>query len=168
MKNQRGQNCSKCGRWVAAGEGELNRWFDDEEDKMVWLVYHSDTAICEANIAEDRAKQARRIERQKREGAFFRLFDKAEYPEGPIDIADVASETLLDDMNIYGGGKMVTLDSQGFIWLIWNNGMDGDDWSRNNIRTWGAGAVGRRLPVTDELVAEARWIAAEIAAMKVV
>ncbi|MBK7814503.1 MAG: hypothetical protein IPJ52_09450 [Rhodocyclaceae bacterium] len=31
-----------------------------------------------------------------------------------------------------------------------NNGMDGDNWSANNVRTGGAGAIGWRMPRTDE------------------
>lgn len=36
------------------------------------------------------------------------------------------------------------------------NGMDGDDWSRNTIRTGGAGAIGYRIPLDDDLAAEIR------------
>jgi len=41
-----------------------------------------------------------------------------------------------------------------YIWYCQNNGSDGDDWSRNNVRTGGAGAIGWRVPRTDELAAE--------------
>lgn len=32
--------------------------------------------------------------------------------------------------------------------------MDGDDWSRNNVRTGGAGAIGRRIPADAALTAQ--------------
>lgn len=44
------------------------------------------------------------------------------------------------------------------IWHVRNNGSDGDDWSHNNIRTGGAGAVGRRLPWSSELEAKVREV----------
>jgi hypothetical protein len=42
------------------------------------------------------------------------------------------------------------------IWYVVNNGHDGDDWSANNVRTGGAGAVGWRLPWSAELEASVR------------
>lgn len=50
------------------------------------------------------------------------------------------------------------------IWYVVNNGADGDDWSRNNVRTGGAGAIGWRLPHTAELEAEVRAVAAAVRA----
>lgn len=44
------------------------------------------------------------------------------------------------------------------IWFVVNNGADGDDWSANNVRTGGAGAVGRRLPWSEELEQRARSV----------
>jgi hypothetical protein len=49
-----------------------------------------------------------------------------------------------------------------WVWWVDRNGMDGDDWSRNNC----ASGIARRLPRTDELVADARALAAEQAAIK--
>jgi hypothetical protein len=47
----------------------------------------------------------------------------------------------------------------GWIWHVLNNGRDGDDWSSNNVRTGGAGGIGRRLPYSAELDAEIRELA---------
>ena len=38
-----------------------------------------------------------------------------------------------------------------YIWIIENNGADGDNWSLNNVRTGGAGAIGKRCKRTPEL-----------------
>jgi hypothetical protein len=38
------------------------------------------------------------------------------------------------------------------IWYIQNNGSDGDNWSSNNVRTGGAGAIGWHVPRTEGLV----------------
>lgn len=42
--------------------------------------------------------------------------------------------------NIYGGGGWLLLDSN-YLYIVRNNGMDGDDWSRSNLVTGGAGAI---------------------------
>jgi len=56
--------------------------------------------------------------------------------------------------NIYGGGEwfVVEKDPSGteYVWHVLNNGRDGDDWSKNNVDTGGAGAIGYRYPLTDE------------------
>jgi hypothetical protein len=55
--------------------------------------------------------------------------------------------------NIYGGGTTYVATPDA-IWKIENNGTDGDDWSRNNYRTGGAGAVATKFPF-DENIARA-------------
>lgn len=42
--------------------------------------------------------------------------------------------------NIYGGGSWLHTDGED-LYLVVNNGMDGDNWSRNNYGTGGAGAI---------------------------
>lgn len=54
--------------------------------------------------------------------------------------------------NIYGGGEWFVVGPE-YVWYVRNNGADGDDWSRNNVRTGGAGAIGWRLPIDTELSA---------------
>ncbi len=55
---------------------------------------------------------------------------------------------------IYGTGEEMVIDADGqHIWRLYNNGMDGDDWSRNNVRTGGAGAIGYRFDATPERLA---------------
>lgn len=61
-----------------------------------------------------------------------------------------------DTQNIYGSGDWFVIGQQ-WIWYVKNNGMDGDNWSRNNIRTGGAGAIGWRIAfdgsVADKIIA---------------
>lgn len=53
--------------------------------------------------------------------------------------------------NIYGSGEEFLVEPGGeFVWHLVNNGMDGDNWSLNNFRTGGAGAVATRYPLTSE------------------
>lgn len=61
-------------------------------------------------------------------------------------------ERFLDTLNIYGDGECWVIN-QDDIWYIRNNGADGDDWSTNNIRTGGAGAIGYRMPY-DAVIAQ--------------
>ena len=59
---------------------------------------------------------------------------------------------LLDTQNIYGGGEWFVI-GETHIWHVQNNGMDGDDWSRNNVRTGGAGGIGYRIAF-DQVIAD--------------
>lgn len=56
-----------------------------------------------------------------------------------------------EGFTLYGGGEELVLDADGqHLWHLQNNGGDGDNWGSNNVRTGGAGAIGRRFPLTDE------------------
>ena len=52
--------------------------------------------------------------------------------------------------NIYGSGTLLFADDS-YLYVIDNNGMDGDDWSRNNLGTSGAGAIAYRTSLTKEV-----------------
>lgn len=56
-------------------------------------------------------------------------------PEGAV---------LSDTFNINGTGERL-IETPTEYWYLINNGMDGDDWSRNTVATAGAGAYGWRL-----------------------
>ena len=75
--------------------------------------------------------------------------------ERPLrSIRDIKGETLEPKeypWNIYGGGYLFIISEDG-LWFIRNNGADGDDWSRNNIETGGAGAIGWTVPYDGVLV----------------
>lgn len=75
-----------------------------------------------------------------------------EMPQMPQGSIVLQGENLLDTMNVYGGGEMFVIDDQ-WIWHVQNNGGDGDNWGVNNIRTGGAGAIGRRIPF-DQTIAD--------------
>lgn len=109
----------------------------------------------EAREAEEVAKAAVR-ERVAEIGALVR--QEGECPEGPLT---VQGECLFDTFDIHGGGSRFVIDG-AHIWFIENNGMDGDDWSRNNVRTGGAGAVGHRIAFDRVLADEFRGLAATL------
>ena len=71
-----------------------------------------------------------------------------EQPEG---------EKLMNTQTIYGGGDWWVIGNG--IWYVRNNGADGDNWSANNVRTGGAGAIGWRIPMDETLATEIRLLA---------
>lgn len=155
-QNKYAQPCARCGRMAAPGN-TLYRIYNDDEDRDVWEVMHSDPRVCEENLAADRAAAERRAKYEQHFWAFRDRFRDAEYPAG---WHEVQGRVILDTWNIHGGGEQI-VDDGIYVWFIQNNGMDGDDWSRNNVVTGGAGAIGRRLPRTDELVADAELLERE-------
>jgi len=92
-----------------------------------------------------------RLEEIKRD-----IQQRGERPEANDNNAH--GERMFDTQTAYGGGDwFVVNDSE--IWYVRNNGMDGDCWSANNVITGGAGAIGRRIPRDEALVAELRELA---------
>lgn len=63
--------------------------------------------------------------------------------EGDKSVDDIPGETILDTFNAYGGGIIIRY-TEDTVWLIINNGGDGDAWGTNNLRTGGAGAYAFR------------------------
>jgi len=105
------------------------------------------------------------LQRHEEMSQMFR--EKGEYPESPdgepFEVLKTG-EILCDTMNIYGGGSAFVADGC-YLWYVKNNGMDGDNWSRNNVRTWGAGAIGWRLPLDQALVDEVKELAGTVKAV---
>lgn len=66
-------------------------------------------------------------------------------------------ERILNKQDIYGGGDWFVA-APDKLWYVKNNGMDGDDWSQNNVLTGGAGAIGWFIPFDPALVAELKKI----------
>lgn len=110
---------------------------------------------AEQEDAHAEAAEKSRVAHERNEGKRT-LFgrDQGEYIEiGESFDGNVKGEEIPwgEGFNIYGGGEEFVIETGGkYIWLVSNNGADGDDWSRNNIRTGGAGGVGRRYPATPE------------------
>lgn len=105
------------------------------------LQYAEKKKLEEAAAAQNRRREAA-LESAKSE--IMRLGDR---PEG---IHYPAGEVLNNSQNIYGGGDWFVISSD-YIWYVRNNGADGDAWSRNNVATGGAGAIGWRVPYSVEL-----------------
>jgi hypothetical protein len=60
--------------------------------------------------------------------------------------------------NIYGGGKWLHVLGND-LYVVHNNGADGDDWGRNNYQTGGAGAICIKKPGQAHVVSQIQsWI----------
>jgi len=133
-------------------------------------AYWLHTIYCRPATDEEAAPVlAAEVEAQKKKDAAARLEaiakqtcltgERAPKIEGTQDGRnDVDGEVLCDSFDLHGGGSRFVITSDA-IWYVRNNGADGDDWSANNVRTGGAGAVGYRVPLDAGLAEEIRTLA---------
>lgn len=114
-------------------------------------------ASCVPATDEETAALVAREElrrRRKEAAAELLAIKKQVQSEGERPAGQNAPEgdRAIDTETVYGGGDWFVIGEQ-WIWYVLNNGRDGDDWSLNNVRTGGAGAIGWRLP-HDEAMAQ--------------
>lgn len=89
------------------------------------------------------ARAADKLRRAIEENSETSLGDEIEYP--------MEAETVIDTMTAYGGGYEVKIDGDK-AYLFVNNGADGDDWSRSNVKGFNfIGFVCSREKVEHEL-----------------
>ena len=85
------------------------------------------------------------------------LFLSGEYVRGDNEDPKLSLEgekiMISEEGIIYGLGSWAVIEEE-YVWIVENNGHDGDNWSLNNIRTGGAGAIGRRVEKTEEIVSK--------------
>lgn len=103
-----------------ATEEEIIKYKDEEEKRE---------RMKQSKIAKD--KELEKIKNMIIDKGFYDA-KKISFPNGV---------RYADSFNIYGGGECFVINDRQ-IWYIRNNGSDGDDWSKNNIKTGGAGAIG--------------------------
>jgi hypothetical protein len=101
-------------------------------------------------VAADHASAVAEWAKREREAIASEIMAAGEYPADGNDA--VEGERLCDAQNIYGSGDWFVIGAE-WTWYIRNNGMDGDNWSANNVQTCGAGARGWRVPTTEKLTA---------------
>lgn len=145
---------NRYGKWIVATyvSGHTAKMWEEEQRGFIagdWVNEYTYRAATEDEISEVKAdsetaaakSRATRdlIDEIKNTG----VLPQAESPEGEI---------ILDSFNIYGSGERIII-SESTAWYLLNNGMDGDDWSRNNVATGGAGAIGWKAPVTPKIQA---------------
>jgi hypothetical protein len=153
-------------------------------EELLGILPHNRLDVLRTRWADEK-RQAREEAERRRERAkvraeqFARLFDRAEgahlwgedmgltegvsLNSGRIPLRLTGTTVPIGNgQTPYGGGQWFVLDADGaHVWHVRNNGMDGDNWSHNNIVTGGAGAIGLRFELTDERRAYVRETLAE-------
>ena len=125
-------------------------------------------ATCRPATEEEAAPvRAQRESAQRRSQAaaalnavFTTIVQDGAYPEGQHQ-PEGERVPVGPGQDLYGGGQWFVI-GDAWIWAITNNGADGDNWAHNNVRTGGAGAIGRRVTSTPELAARIRGLAQEV------
>lgn len=154
-------------RWIKYTQRELDD-NDDFETTPGWHLYASDGREVDVSQAFDEINRGREVvlseiqaqeqadkldrERRRQVKAGIEMIAKyiREYGEKPENADWPQGETFLDSRNIYGVGEAFVIEPDNTIWHLIKNGMDGDDWSRNNL----PGHIAFRLGVSadeDEL-----------------
>jgi hypothetical protein len=154
----------------------FEKFYRDEEDALDgeligWLTAQPEVVEKILNVREELTLEYRRREAEKRReekkkkanelqakiDGVKKAFENAEYPN-PGNKMRVEGEVIQHPThpeNVYGGGEWWVIQ-ESWIWYVRNNGFDGDDWGRNNVQTGGAGAIGVRVPFSEELAAQIR------------
>lgn len=139
------------------------------------VQYHGQTVTTADDLAAARkerdrqadAHYARVKEIKQKASEYRRRITDAAHQVGPCseeqaEHARALPRTYILDMkgpDIYGGGSWLHADGDD-LYYVANNGMDGDDWSRNNYGTGGAGAICYHLPGQAHILTEIRnWVA---------
>lgn len=117
------------------------------------------TILTEKEEAK-KASEIRKQEKQQKKNtvdAVILAFEHAEYPEGKFNPDGEIIEDPFYPLDIYGGGRFFIIGKED-IWLVKNNGHDGDDWGRNNIETGGAGGIGTKIKYNAEIAEKIRTL----------
>lgn len=151
-------------------DGELRGWLTAQPEAVEKILNAREELTL--TYRREQAKKRKEEEEKKAQELQAKLndiekaFNNAEYPdpkkEAPEEAAQFQSgyekmrvegekiQHPTHPENIYGGGKWWVIQPK-WIWCIKNNGADGDNWSANNVNTGGAGAIGHRVPSSEEL-----------------
>lgn len=127
-----------------------------------WCCYGYGRAATDEEIAAWHAAAAAKKARLAAKDELLAIaLDFPSDGQRPAEASPEGEVIELETRNIYGGGSWFVL-GQHEIWHVRNNAGDGDDWSRNNVVTGGAGGIGAFVPHSDELAARIRAAAAVI------
>jgi len=113
------------------------------DEELAGLVEYETARDAKKNAAIRRTEIAQTIR------------ETGETPEGDNS---PEGDRIMDTQDIVGGGDWFVVGGD-YIWYVQNNGMDGDNWAANNVRTGGAGARGWRIQFDAALAEELASIA---------
>lgn len=167
---------AKIAKYMLYVTTEDSMGMDADDHNLGWVTFYPREVEEALGITGDRTVAGQREAAKRRREAPAEVRKRAiaqrvkeiaheicETGERPSGLNAPAGDRLFDTQDIYGGGDWFVVGPD-HLWYIQNNGMDGDNWSLNNVRTGGAGAIGYRVPATSPLAAELRRLASEIAA----
>lgn len=147
-------------------DGELRGWLTSQPEAVekilgvkeeLTLAYRREQA---KKRKEEKEKKTQKL--QAKIDDVKKAFTEAEYPdpekESGCEKIRVEGEKIQNPLNPekpWGTGEWWVIQPE-WIWHVRNNGFDGDDWGKNNVQTGGAGAIGVRVPFSEELAAQIR------------
>jgi hypothetical protein len=126
-------------------------------------VYYADVRDAtpeEKDAFRRREREARRARRHQTHWKRVVTDWFKKHGERPKAESMPEGERISDTFDVYGGGDTFVVGPD-HIWYIQNHGAEGDDWSLNNVRTGGAGAIGWRVPYSRALDRLVRRLAGE-------
>jgi len=158
-----------------AFDGELIGWLTAQPEVVEKILNVREELTLEYRREQAKKRKEKKEKRvkelQEKIDNIKKAFENAEYPdpkkEAPEEAAQyqtgcekirVEGEKIqnpLNPENPWGGGEWWVIQPE-WIWYVRNNGFDGDNWSVNNVQTGGAGAIGVRVPFSEELAAQIR------------
>jgi len=128
-------------KYVKEDDGEYSGCYCDE---------HFEFKCIDITETEKGKKMLADIEAAKAEKAKITEMKKDIQENGVEAIGDIPEgEIILNTFDNYGNGEMI-VKTETEVWYIRNNGADGDDWSRNKIKTGGAGGYGWKILIADK------------------
>jgi hypothetical protein len=143
-------------------------WFISEKGKQRIKDEAIKTMSKEQSLLVDRINKEVEDEKirqemiKKEQSNVYAILDEAYKFSKTIPETDYrpVGEKIDDPRNppdIYGGGHWWVIEENRIL-TIYNNGSDGADWSHNNIRTGGAGAIGKEIGKTDEILKALEYV----------
>jgi|GEM_PF-6253941 len=147
--------------WLTTNDKEVSEILKEEAKKVATQEHLEAVKEIERRRQEISEEQKRNEQKRKEREALLqeilKEFENAEYPksQGQIKLEGEVIENPFVPRTIFGTGEWFVIDKD-WIWYVRNNGMDGDDWSRNNVYTGGAGAIGVRIKYEEEIAEKIR------------
>lgn len=127
--------------------------FGGNEDGYLITAYYE--MASKQEIIDFKREQTKKNDYNKKVGIIKQYFSKERFtvPNKVKQFNDDEVYSLIGEgHNIYGSGTAYAIDpNKKYIFEIVNNGMDGDDWSRNNYRTGGAGAIAKEFRYDEDI-----------------
>lgn len=142
-------------------EGNPQGWMCKYEDvaKVEEILGITETVEKQKITLEKRQVEAniKRVAKNKAMDEIEQIFTGADRPSKFLKKLLKKAQVVYDPQDIYytdhdiGEGQLYIIDKDNYIWYILNNSRDEDDYTLNNIKTDGKGAVGFRVRYDEHL-----------------